>query len=188
MSEATYLSILDENRPKRSLSFNQKFFIALGVVLSIPLLFIALIIYSMIPVNRVIAENVTVSSEWLEIQPKPSLKSSKMSQYITLDVEGAKRSVNPDGSIGDASLRDWNKIELLNGALATPEVQVVDEYGKVYNLHASMEYRDGKGYTIDFDGSRMTHFPQDKVYRMVRIRSDVPIHCKRIIWYCYNPK
>jgi hypothetical protein len=188
MSEETYPSILHGRKPKRSLSFNQKFFIALGVFLSILLLFIALIIYSLVPVNRVVAENVTVSAEWLEFEPSPALTSSKMSQYITLDVEGAKRGVNPDGSIGDTSPGDWNKIELSNGALATPEVQVVDEYGKVYNLHASMEYRDGKGYTIDFDSSKMTHFPQDRVYRMVRIRSDVPIYCKRIIWHCYNPK
>jgi hypothetical protein len=168
-------------------SLANKVFVGSSLVLVICVGLVAIFIYSSKDVNRVLAENVTTSSDWLEITPTPALKPSKESQYITLDVEGAKRSVNPDGSVG-YKIKDWSKIELLDGTLISPEIQLVDEYGNIYPLHASMDDYAGKGFTTDFSPSIDANFPKDRVYRTVRIRSDKPITCKRIIWHCLTGK
>jgi hypothetical protein len=164
-----------------------KVFVGAALVIAICVGLVASFIYSLNDVNRVIAENVTTSSDWLEITPTPSLKPSKQTQYITLDVEGAKRSVNPDGSSG-YEIKDWSKIELLDGTLISPDVQLVDEYGNTYSLRASMDDYAGKGFTADFNPSTGSNFPKDRAYRSVRIRSDKPIRCKRIIWHCHTGK
>lgn len=149
------------------------------LVLGIFVCLISSVIYDLHDVNRVIGENVAVSHEWLELTPPFPLRPWKQNQYITLDVEGAKRSVNPDGSSG-YEIKDWSKIELLDGTLITPEIQLVDEYGESFSLRHSMDDYLGEGFS--------TSLPSDRVYRTVRIRSDKPMNCKKIIWHCHTGK
>jgi hypothetical protein len=161
------------------LNSTKKVFLLASLVLGVVVCLIAYVIYDMNDVNRVIGENVAISHEWLEITPAVPLRPSKQNQYITLDIEGAKRSVNSDGSTG-YEIKDWSKVELLDGTLITPEIQLVDEYGESYSLRASMDDYAGKGFTA--------RLPSDRVYRVVRIRSDKPMNCKKIIWHCHTGK
>ena len=152
--------------------------IAVLIVIGVVVLSFAIAIYSITDTNRVIAENVTVSSNWLEIRPSPPLVVSKQSQYISLDVEGVRR----DNPYTYTDPKDAFKIELLDGTFVTPEIQVVDEYGNVFKLDDWMEDYTGKGFTPE------SKFPRDRVYSLIRIRTDKPIHCKRIIWHCHTGK
>jgi hypothetical protein len=150
------------------------------LVLGILVCLVSVVVYDLHDVNRVIGANVAISHEWREITPPFPLKTWKQNQYITLDVEGAKRSVNSDGLSSGYEIKHFSEIELVDGTLVTPEIQLVDEYGESFSLRGSMENYAGRGFT--------TSLPSDRVYRTVRIRSDKPMNCKKIIWHCRTPK
>jgi hypothetical protein len=177
MNESAKLSILDERKPERKLSFNQKVLIGIGIILSIPLALTALIFYAMITSlsEREIAGATTSNSEWLEIKPDPPLKPSKRNQYLVLDV----------ASPYELEDRSWG-VRLPDGSIITPEVQLVDEYGNTFNLDRPSMFSPTSHFTQR--GFSMWDLPKDRVYRAVRIRSDKPIQYSRVIWRCENPK
>jgi hypothetical protein len=118
--------------------------------------------------DREIAGPTTISSEWLEIMPEQPLRVERQIQYLTLDV------ADPFEPVYD----NWS-LRLNDGSVVRPEVQLVDEHGSVYNLTSPA--LDNKG--IAFGNSDL---PSDRVYPVVRIRSDKPIKLSRIYWHCYN--
>jgi hypothetical protein len=177
MNESAHLSMLDERKPERKLSFNQKVLVALGVVLSIPLALSALFIFAMITSlsEREIAGAITSNSGWLEIKPEPPLKPSKQSQYLVLDV----------ATPYELESKSWG-VRLPDGSIVTPEVELVDEYGNTFNLDRPSMFSPTSHFTQR--GFSTWNLPKDRVYRTVRIRSDKPIQYSRVIWRCQNHK
>ena len=63
-----------------------------------------------------------------------------------------------------------------------PEAQLVGSDGNAYKLDSLVWMDIGIGLTA-YD-----HLPQDRVYNTVRLRSNKPMQCSRIRWYCYDMK
>jgi hypothetical protein len=71
-------------------------------------------------------------------------------------------------------------ITLTGGAIAIPEIEIVDQYGISYGL---------KTQTVSGEtevGYWTVELPRDRVYPKVRLRSNHPIRCERVIWRCQN--
>jgi hypothetical protein len=192
MSEQEY-SILSEHRPKRKLSFSQKFFLALAAVcVTLPLI-VSLAILSLFPKERQVCGEMTVGNEWVEIKPQPPLKASKRTQDLNLYVADKHTAYwNKDDSTDDS-----DAMLSPDGSLIKPEVQLMDEYGTVYKLHSVSFFGTepggtgldgGMGFSKDFDQYLDSNFPQDRAYTTIRIRSAKPIHISKIVWECRTPK
>jgi hypothetical protein len=199
MSESEYLSILDEQVPKRKMSFLKKLLIVSGLLCCIPGLLFAFFIYGLATseIQREIGGPITISSNWVEITPDKPMKPSHQTQYVILEVSDAHTSYTTPYDPNDKSWDQSWAMRFPDGSLVRPEVQIVDEYGKVYDLKSpSFTHKDrtkgdamgGMGFTRSFDPSIDSNLPKDRVYRTVRIRSDRPIHCSRIIWECRTGK
>jgi len=199
MSELEPLSVFDERLPKRKMSLFKKLLIILGVLCCIPGLLFALFIYGLVTseTQRQISGPITISSDWVEITPEKAMKPSQQTQGVILGVSDAH---TPYTAPYDPNDKSWDQswaMRFPDGSLVRPEVQIVDEYGKVYDLKSpSFTHKDrtkgdatgGMGFTRSFDPSIDSNLPKDRVYRTVRIRSDTPIHCSRIIWECRTGK
>ena len=110
----------------------------------------------------------TISSEWLEILPEKPLRAKRQINRVVLVISD---SYEPD-------YEHW-ALRLKDGSLVKLEVQLVDENGTTYDLRSpAIGPREMELGMLDL--------PKDRVYRMVRIRSDKPIRLSRIYWRCYN--
>ena len=129
--------------------------------------------------DREIAGTVTISNEWLEIKPKEPLNPERKVQYIYVLTP---QPFQPDN-------RSWG-IRFPDGSVVVPEVQLIDQYGKLYNLKASaFSLKDRtRADVISGIGFHTQDLPQDRVYTTVRLRSDKPVEVSRIIWRCYDPR
>ena len=116
------------------------------------------------------ASGVNISTDWIEITPKPPLKATKLVQGLIILVDGYNRSVEDTR----------NQIPLPDGTTANPEVELVDETGRSYQLHPSLLVSSGVGYTGDY--APHSSMSQDRSYTKVRIRSDKPFRASKIIW------
>ena len=120
--------------------------------------------------DREVATGVNVSTDWLEITPRPPLKATKQVQHLIILVDGYSRSLDDTR----------NRLPLPDGTLADPEVEVVDESGNVYQLHPSLLVSAGVGYTGHY--AQRSSLPQNKSFIKIRIRSDKPFRASKIIW------
>src|SRR5437016_5395801 len=77
-----------------------------------------------------VAGPTTISSEWLEIVPKEPLRLERNLQQIVLDIEPPIRSSLPQ-SMG---------LLLPDDSVVVPQVQLIDDDGKVYDLHLAYQY------------------------------------------------
>ena len=111
-----------------------------------------------------------VSTGWLDISPHPPLKVKHDIQHVYLAIEGYKYECGAP----------LVPITLTDGTELNPEIQVLDEYGQVYNL---------KGLTVV---GTLTGFsarlPRDRVYTKVKIRGDQSFRCYKIYWECARLK
>lgn len=129
--------------------------------------------------KQTVAENIQVTSDWLEVSLEKPLKTTKQVQKVMLSIEGYK---------SDYRNNDFGNIKLADGTSINPEIQVVDESDKIYEL------RDGTrtGNDVGFYPNKEIHgthsFPNDVTYKTIKIRSDKPFLCKRIYWYDYDLK
>ncbi len=129
------------------------------------------IIHSLKQRERDVANNLSISSDWVEITPLIPLTATKRVQYLIIIVDGYHRG-----------LEDTRKaIVLSDGTTITPEVELLDANGKVYNLCLALFLSSGVGYTA---GS----LPQDVSFTRIRIRSLKPFRSSKIIWENLNPK
>ena len=127
--------------------------------------------------DRQIAGATTVPSDWLEITLQEPLRAERVVQQVVLYVD--KPVTHP---------RDSWELIFPDGSKVIPEVQLVDQDGKVYDLTEPT--------TVTKPGSRESfqrgfgarQLPSDKTYRTVRIRSDRPFKVLKIIWRCYDPR
>jgi hypothetical protein len=128
-------------------------------------------------VERDISGPVTITTEWLEITPTEPLKPEREVNVVNLVFT---TEYKPD--------YQSNGLRLKDGALALLEVQLVDQYGKTYMLGIESMGPKGIGYGLFDPISHLESLPKDKVYPTVRIKSNKPIECSKIIWRSYNQR
>ena len=123
--------------------------------------------------DRDIAGPTAITSQWLEIGPTPALKPSGKTSFVILELEG---DYTPDFQ---AQL-----LRLPDGSLGMPEVQLVDQQGNVFPLHFLMvHHRDRTGSNVmGGAGFGSPDLPTDRSYAKVRVRSDKPMQCSKMIW------
>jgi hypothetical protein len=124
--------------------------------------------------KQTLAENIQVSSEWTEITPEKPLQGTEQIQRVMLSIEDYE-SMSDDSDAGN--------IKLKNGTEINPEIQIVDENGKVYELRA-IGLRNGD---VVFSLEKGL-LPRDVTYKNVGIRSDKPFPAREIYWYDYSFK
>jgi hypothetical protein len=134
-------------------------------------------------VNRTIAEDVKVNSEWIELTPSSSMKIKRQYQAIGLVIDGAR---TPSKSSG---------LFLKDGTPINPEVQISDTAGNWYELKGGsygVSTYDSGTETWDADIADFKpndwKLPADIEFKTLRIRSDHPFTCKKVIWTNYNLK
>jgi hypothetical protein len=79
----------------------------------------------------------------------------------------------------------WGLI-LPDGSITTPEVQLIDQEGKIYPLSEPSEWFSPSTGVRYREFSAPEALPKDRVFRAVRIRADKPVFCQRVFWRCYN--
>jgi hypothetical protein len=154
----------------------QKTLLAIGALCLV--LFVAFLLYRrMGPLptltDRDIAGSTAITSQWLEIRPAPVLKASGKTAFVILELEG---DYTPDFQA--------QMLRFPDGALGMPEVQLVDEQGNVFPLHFLMvHHRDRTGSNVmGGAGFGSPDLPADRSYGKVKVRSDMPMKCSKIIW------
>ena len=123
--------------------------------------------------DRDIAGATAITSQWLDIGPSPGLKPSSKLSLLILELEG---DYTPDFQA--------NMLRFPDGNPGIPEVQLVDQQGHVFPLHFLMvHHRDRTGSNaMGGAGFGSPDLPTDRSYTTVRIRSDKPMKCSKIIW------
>jgi hypothetical protein len=147
--------------------------------------------------ERAISGPVIISSNWVEITPQEPLTVSQRTQSVLLVVADRYTPYRDPFRPEDPSWdRSW-AMRFPDGTLVRPEVQLVDEYGNIYDLMAPSfidkdrgrgDERGGMGFSTRFDERIDSNLPRDRVYRTVRVRSPRPVHCSKVIWYCRTGK
>jgi hypothetical protein len=155
---------------------NQKTLLALGALFLV--LVAVLLVYRRIGplptlTDRDIAGSTAITSQWLEIKPTPLLKPSGKTSLVILELEG---DYTPDFQS--------QMLRFPDGALGMPDVQLVDEQGNVFPLHFLMvHHRDRTGSNVmGGAGFGTPDLPADRSYSEVRVRSDKPMRCSKVIW------
>jgi hypothetical protein len=123
--------------------------------------------------DRDIAGSTAITSQWLEITPAPQLQPSGKTSFLILEVEG---DYTPDFQA--------QMLRFPDGSLGMPEVQLVDQQGNVFPLHFLMvHHRDRTGSNVmGGAGFGSPDLPTDRSYAKVRVRSDKPMQCSKMIW------
>jgi len=146
--------------PKSRISPAQAVLLAAGILIAIPLVFVIVLAYgiSHTVTDQDVAGATTISSDWIELVPNRPLKSTRWTQSLILEV-----SPNAAGN-NESDLR-------------LPQVELIDEYRNTYRLKSFAQ-----DSTTMLFGSDLIPLPRDRVYPKVRLRSDKPIQCVRILW------
>jgi len=161
---------------------------AVIVILSVILLvglfiggFYAFFMYSLKNMHKqqTVAENVQVTTEWTEITSEQLLEPTKQVQKVQLLIEGYKHDIHKN---------DFENITLSDGKKIKPEIEIIDEAGKTYKLKDSERLGNLIGFSVDEKFHDSHSFPNDVKYKTIRIRSNVPFQCEKIIWYDYDLK
>ena len=154
----------------------QKTLLALGALFLV-LVAVLLVYRRMGPLptltDRDISGSTAITSQWLEIKPIPLLKPSGKTSLVILELEG---DYTPDFQS--------QMLRFPDGALGMPDVQLVDEQGNVFPLHFLMvHHRDRTGSNVmGGAGFGTPDLPADRSYSEVRVRSDKPMKCSKVIW------
>lgn len=126
---------------------------------------------------------IVVGKEWVEFHPERPLKAEKTIQFVVVDLEPPLKC----DILGEGDGPDRGKgILMPDGDVINPEVEVVDQYGNTFSL----VWRGARGglsspaYRLPYPNE----LPQDREYKVVRIRSPKPIRCKAIYWLCDSSK
>ncbi len=123
--------------------------------------------------DRDVAGATAITSQWLEITPVPALKPAGKTSLLILELEG---DYTPDFQA--------QMLRFPDGTLGMPDVQLVDQQGNVFPLHFLMvHHRDRTGSNVmGGAGFGAPDLPTDRSYGKVRVRSDKPMKCSKIIW------
>lgn len=119
--------------------------------------------------DREIASGLSFGSDWVQILPKPPLRIQKHVQRLILIIDGdIQRSANFPGQFA-----------LPDGTLIDPELEIADEMGNTQRLESSI---------CNSNICCGVQLPKDRVVTRVRIRSQNPFRCSRVIWECERLK
>jgi hypothetical protein len=123
---------------------------------------------------------VTLGESWVELHPEPYLKPDKNIPQVVLDLEEPfkddKYSEGKGPNVGKGIL-------MPDGDVINPEIELVDQYGNVFNLIYGGSSGGAPVYL--YPNNKL---PRDREYKMVRLRSPRPIKCKAIYWFCESTK
>ena len=147
--------------------------VALAVVLGVALLLYRRMGPLPTLTDRDIAGATAITSQWVEIELNPALQTSGKKSLVILKLEG---DYTPDFQA--------QMLRFPDGSLGMPEVQLVDQQENVFPLHFLMvHHRDRTGSNVmGGAGFGAPDLPSDRSYGKVRVRSDKPIKCLKIIW------
>ena len=141
----------------------------LGIAGLLFICYLGLIAYINWPNDRILAKNIGVTTEWIELAIEPPVKAENRSQSINLRITDLK---------------------LPDGKLLSPEIELYDDLGgKVDFFHSgsvTKNYVDEvfrAGYK-----NQSINLPADRRYTKMRIRSSIPFSCDQIYWSDYDPK
>ncbi len=137
-----------------------------------------IIVSNIKPINQIVATGLPVTSEWTEISPALPMKVEKQIQRLFLIID--------DYRFDD--LDDHWQLRLSNGIIIKPEIQILDEFGKVYDLQDGTRVGNSIGFSPKRKNTGFNTFPADRTYTKIRIRSDEPFQCSKMIWSNKNLK
>ncbi len=169
---------------------NDPILLIIGLVLGLMIIGIAAIyaarhLRAPMYVDREIVRDTSVTADGTEITPESSMKISRRHQSVAIKIDGAYISIGAE---------DDKDFFLSDGTKVSPEVEISDTEGNWYPLKGgSYLLGDGKGDGTEFRhihlaGFRSSELPKDKQFRSVRIRSEIPFTCEKVIWRNYNLK
>lgn len=159
---------------------NKKIMIIIGVILAVSILLLSGLIIKRVFFYNYLTEIVLVSdfvitSEWKEVGTADLLRVEKDNQYIALLLEPPFEDDMPARGI-----------KTPEGTIVNPEIILVDEEGNEYPLSfGGSRYFEGKNF-VNYRYGR--GLPIGKKYSKVRIRSEIPLPVKQILWSGYNTK
>lgn len=129
------------------------------------------------PTDRMLATNLLVSSEWIEIVPDAPLTKTRYVQEIDLEIAGYRHDVNDNLSFGS--------VRISQGKIVSPQIEAYDKFGQKFEFQHTgytMSRKDLVGYTATQE------LPENVQLTRLRIRSDEPFICNGIFWRNRNLK
>jgi len=81
------------------------------------------------------------------------------------------------------------EIRLPDGTVVEPEVEIYDEHGKMFQMNIAgfaMGWNDDVEFSHEAKDNNYMALPKNMIYTSLRIRSDVPFICERIMWIDYD--
>lgn len=134
-------------------------------------------------VDREVARDIEINSEWTEITPSSPLKINRRFQAVAFVVDGAKRNSRDDS------------LALSDGTLIDPEIRVLDTDGRWHEAneraYAITNY-DAANETFEvksiYAGLNEDEYDANTAFKTIRIRSDQPFTCARLYWLNYDLK
>jgi hypothetical protein len=136
--------------------------------------------YDIRTIDRTLATNLSVSSEWIELSFDPPLRVLRRQQDLNIRIPGLDQ-VQDRGSPP--------QIKLPDGRVIKPELEIYDEFGNrfEYNFNGFRHSPATIIFVLKYDPERYKSLPQDRSYPRLRIRSDVPFVCERLNWRNSDP-
>lgn len=128
--------------------------------------------------EQIVSGPVTIQTQWTEFVPSKPLRPTKQSQEIVLDVDPSEGLVEDNFNL--------DRMQLSNGVLLHPQIQLVDSQGNVFNAEVS-RYPVPSRYKNGLSGY-VSNLPKDREFTKVRVRSDSPVRLSRIVWHCNQGK
>jgi hypothetical protein len=124
-----------------------------------------------------IANNLGVSSEWIDITPQKPLTAKKDCNEIFLSIDGYLYNHE----------KPFDQIKMPDGTVVKPEIQMVDQDGIAY----PMTFGCRVGNSLGFRGvpsTKRDRSVRNRVYMKVGIRSDKPVTLSKVSWVCSDMK
>lgn len=153
------------------------------VVISIVLFSIAILVlgYFSLFVNSVkisgttqsIGRNVEVASVWQEIKLAEPLNFNKRVQYLRVSIQDSHTMVTAGNT----------QITLGDGSVVNPEIELINSAGETYRLENSGSVNDDPKFSFANNVK-----PDDKVIKLVRIKSNANFVAKELVWVNMNLK
>ena len=120
--------------------------------------------------TTVIAENVSISSEWTQLDTKKLIRIEGDFQHLTLNI-----SEPFEGDFFNKGIRSPD------GQVFNVDAKLVDDRGEEYLL--TYEGFLGK-WNVNYSGGKFG-LPSDKNYVQLLLRSEIPINVRQVLWIYY---
>lgn len=137
--------------------------------------------FRLVPTEQLISGPVNITQHWIKLSPPVPLRSEQSLQQVFIELNGITAV---DLKNGIVTFENNEKVKI--------EAEVLDEFGKVYKLIPSGYGGRGGLYLArestvlpdDMQPRFGPDFPDDRVYKEVRIRSDKEMTVDKVLWIC----